>query len=239
MFSDFRFREVSTGVLPSSNSKALAQSPDWEHPPSSLAPRGSDLDEEGQKLRPSPQGAELRRCRAARAGPENWDFVWPCGVASPHQEDSRLDSKTWQQMFARISVLRIAVSPFSTEKALAIKQLWHHQKFQVSPVGSEGLDDAQEVLSRAQPVSQVVQPCTERPSRAMQRRCNASSKLEQMSNSRTRRAIARGLGDSEGCGMNIHQPSHLGHLGKGQQQQVSPTTSRIMRNNPTRPCLSL
>ena len=54
------------------------------------------------------------------------------------------------------------------------------------PVGSEGLDDVQEVFSRAQPVSQVFQPCTERLGTAMRRRCNASSKLEQMSNSRTR-----------------------------------------------------
>ena len=60
------------------------------------------------------------------------------------------------------------------------------------PVGSEGLDDAQEVFSRAQPVSQVFQPCTERLGTAMRRRCNASSKLEQMSNSRTRPPIARG-----------------------------------------------
>ena len=60
------------------------------------------------------------------------------------------------------------------------------------PVGSEGLDDVQEVFSRAQPVSQVFQPCTERLGTAMRRRCNASSKLEQMSNSRTRPPIARG-----------------------------------------------
>ena len=40
-----------------------------------------------------------------------------------------------------------------------------------------------------------------------------------------------GLGVSEGGGMHIHQPSRLGHLGKGLQQQVSPTTSRIARNN--------
>ena len=32
--------------------------------------------------------------------------------------------------------------------------------------------------------------------------------------------------------MNIHQPSHLGHLRKGLQQQVSPTTTRIMRKQP-------
>ena len=76
------------------------------------------------------------------------------------------------------------------------------------PVGSEGLDDVQEVFSRAQPVSQVFQPCTERLGTAMRRRCNASSKLEQMWNSRTRPpiAIAGGLGVSEGSGMNIHQP---------------------------------
>ena len=133
---------------------------------------------------------------------------------------------------------------FPQHGALAIKQLRHRVLDQRSstshPVGSEGLDDAQEVFSRAQPVSQVVQPCTERLSRAMRRRCNASSKREQMSNSRTGLIIARGPWRLRRVWDEY--PSaliHLGHLRKGLQQQVSPTTSRIMRNNPTRPCLSL
>ena len=109
-----------------------------------------------------------------------------------------------------LCVCRLLFNRKDSHGALAIKQLWHRVLDQRSstshPVGSEGLDDVQEVFSRAQPVSQVFQPCTERLGTAMRRRRNASSKLEKMWNSRTRRAIARGLGDSEGCGMNIHQP---------------------------------
>ena len=109
-----------------------------------------------------------------------------------------------QSLFCRFHIhgsLRICVCVFffnrkDSHRALAIKQLWHRVLDQRSstshPVGSEGLDDAQEVFSRAQPVSQVFQPCTERLSRAMRRRCNASSKREQMSNSRTGLIIARG-----------------------------------------------
>ena len=84
------------------------------------------------------------------------------------------------------------------------------------PVGSEGLDDVQEVFSRAQPVSQVFQPCTELPSRAMRRRRNASSKLEQMSKSRTRPGSARGPW-SLGRVWDAYPSAliHLGHLGKG------------------------
>ena len=141
------------------------------------------------------------------------------------ERSSDLPKRGLKSLFCRLHarqpqnlcVCRLLFNRKDSHGALAIKQLWHRVLDQRSstshPVGSEGLDDAQEVFSRAQPVSQVFQLCTERLSRAMRRRCNASSNLEQMSN--TKVSSVRGLGDSEGRGTNIHQPSHLGHLRKG------------------------
>ena len=102
------------------------------------------------------------------------------------------------------------------------------------PVGSEGLDDVQ-----SGPWIRSFSPA---PSGSAGRCGAGATPHRSWSRCRTRGpdwSSPGGLGDSEGCGTNIHQPSHLGHLRKGLQQQVSPTTSRIMRNNPTRPCLSL
>ena len=125
------------------------------------------------------------------------------------ERSSDLPKRGLQSLFCRLHTrqpenLCVCVTFFFLNRkdshgALAIKQLVHRvlvprtsTSHRLTRSDRKGLDDAQEVFSRAQPVSQVFQPCTERLSRAMRRRCNASSKLEQMSNSRTRPPIARG-----------------------------------------------
>ena len=77
--------------------------------------------------------------------------------------------------------------------ALAIKQLVHRV---LVPRLTRSDRKGSTMLKRSSvapsPCLRSFRPWPERLSRAMRRRCNASSKLEQMSNSRTRRAIARG-----------------------------------------------
>ena len=127
--------------------------------------------------------------------------------------------------------------------ALAIKQLWHRVLNQELPRLTRSDRKGSTMFKRS---SVAPSPClrsfSPAPSGSAGRCGGGATPHRSWSRCRTPGQDLRspgGLGVSKGCGMHIHQPSHLGHLRKGLQQQVSPTTSRIMRNNPTRPCLSL
>ena len=143
----------------------------------------------------------------------------------------------------------MCVSPsFSTEKtqhgALAIKQLSasgvRPKKFHVSPgrIGrarrcSRGLQSRPARVSGRSALHRAAQ---QGDAAEVQRLIEAGADVELQDRTDYRQGA---LETPKGVGCISHQPSHLGHLRKGLQQQVSPTTSRIMRNNPTRPCLSL
>ena len=139
-----------------------------------------------------------------------------------------------------LCVCRLLFNRKDSHGALAIKQLWHRV---LVPRLTRSDRKGSTMLKRS---SVAPSPCLRSFSPAPSgsgRRCGGGAMPHRSwSRCRTPGQDLRspgGLGVSKGCGMHIHQPSHLGHLRKGLQQQVSPTTSRIMRNNPTRPCLSL
>lgn len=93
------------------------------------------------------------------------------------------------------------------------------------------------------PNPEVVRGCTEQLSRAMRRRCNVSSKLEQIWNSRTRLLFARGpwsLYESVEGPVVINSPTLASWEKRGSQRRNfafhirpwTPTTIRNMRNKP-------